>query len=103
MQERNKARVIQDTTRLIVPSAESLATYGATHLDPLIESVNKGWNNAIPFYSLCLQPDYSVGFRRCVFTDDKLEKLKLFVREVTDTFTSPLHSNLADVLPMSNL
>lgn len=42
MQDRNEARVVQDIARLIVPSAETLATYGATHLDHLIESVNEG-------------------------------------------------------------
>ncbi|KAH9205695.1 hypothetical protein DL95DRAFT_470350 [Leptodontidium sp. 2 PMI_412] len=88
LQDRNEARVVQDITRLIVPSAETLATYGATHLDPLIESVNEGWNSAIPFYGPRPQPDYSVGFGRSAFTDDQLEKLKPFVGEVTDTFTS---------------
>jgi hypothetical protein len=88
IQDRNEARVVQDITRLIVPSAETLATYGATHLDPLIESVNEGWNSAIPFYGPRPQPDYSVGFGRSAFTDDQLEKLKPFVGEVTDTFTS---------------
>jgi hypothetical protein len=87
MQDRNEARVVQDVTRLIVPSAETLATYSATHLDTLIESVNKGWNSAISFYGPCPQPDYSVGFGRSVFTGDQLEKLKPFVGEVTDTFT----------------
>ena len=32
IRSRNKARVIQDITRLIVPSAETLETQGATHL-----------------------------------------------------------------------
>jgi hypothetical protein len=88
IQDRNEARVVQDITRLIVPSAETLATYGATHLDPLIESVNKGWNSAEPFYGPRLQPDYSVRFGRSAFTDDQLEKLKPFVGEVPDTFMS---------------
>ncbi|KAK3304844.1 uncharacterized protein B0T15DRAFT_568540 [Chaetomium strumarium] len=57
---RNKARVIQDISRLIVPSAESLATFGTKHLDILTESVNEGWNNSIPFTSTRPQPDYSV-------------------------------------------
>jgi hypothetical protein len=48
IQDRNEARVVQDITRLIVPSAETLATYGAEHLEILVESVNEGWNNAIP-------------------------------------------------------
>jgi hypothetical protein len=88
IQDRNEARVVQDITRLIVPSAETLATYGATHLDPLIESVNEGWNSAEPFYGPRPQPDYSVGFGRSAFTDDQLEKLQPFVGEVPDTFTS---------------
>ncbi|KAF7858882.1 hypothetical protein EAF04_008924 [Stromatinia cepivora] len=90
IQDRNEARVVQDIARLIVPSAETLATYGATHLDPLIESVNEGWNSAIPFYSPRPQPDYSVGFGRSAFTDDQLKKLRPFVSEVTDIFTSYL-------------
>jgi hypothetical protein len=88
IQDRNEARVVQDITRLIVPSAETLATYGATHLDPLIESVNEGWNSAEPFYGPRPQPDYSVGFGRSAFTDDQLEKLQPFVGELPDTFTS---------------
>jgi len=54
----------------------------------LNESVNEGWNSAIPCYGSCPQPDYSVGFGRSVFTDDQLKKLTPFVGEVTDTFTS---------------
>jgi hypothetical protein len=73
---------------LIVPSAETLAIYGATHLNPLIESVNEGWNSAKPFYGPRPQPDYSVRFGRSAFTDDQLKKLKPFVGEVPDTFTS---------------
>ncbi|KAL2374503.1 hypothetical protein RJZ57_001033 [Blastomyces gilchristii] len=48
IQNRNEAMVIQDITRLIVPSAENLAIYGNEHLKILIESVSEGWNNAIP-------------------------------------------------------
>jgi hypothetical protein len=59
---KDEARVIQDISRLIVPSAGGLATFGAKHLDILTESVNEGWNNAIPFTSTRPQPDYSVGF-----------------------------------------
>jgi len=88
IQDRNEARVVQDITRLIAPSAETLATYGAIHLDPLVEGVNEGWNSAEPFYRPRPQPDYSVGFGRSAFTDDQLGKLKPFVGEVPDTFTS---------------
>jgi hypothetical protein len=72
---KNEARVIHDISRLIVPSAESLATFGAIHLDILTESVNEGWNNSIPLTSPRPQPDYSVGFRRDAFTGDQLAKL----------------------------
>ncbi|AEO58603.1 hypothetical protein MYCTH_2306056 [Thermothelomyces thermophilus ATCC 42464] len=76
---KNEARVIQDISRLIVPSAESLATFGAKHLDILIESVNEGWNNSIPLTSPRPQPDYSVGFKRDAFTKDQLAKLSPFI------------------------
>ncbi|OAA40917.1 hypothetical protein NOR_05499 [Metarhizium rileyi] len=76
---RNEARVIQDITRLIVPSAESLATIGAAHLDILIESVNEGWNNSISLTATRPQPDYSVGFRRDAFSKDQLTKLSPFI------------------------
>jgi hypothetical protein len=75
----NEARVIQDIARLIVPSAETLATFGSTHLDVLVESVNEGWNSIIPFYGPRPQPDYAVGFKRTAFTNEQLAKIKPFV------------------------
>ncbi|KAK5003555.1 hypothetical protein LTR28_010022, partial [Elasticomyces elasticus] len=84
-QDRNEARIIQDITRLIVPSAETLATYGAVNLQCLVESVNEGWNNSIPVTKPRPQPDYAVGFRREAFTDDQLHKIQPFVGELTDT------------------
>ncbi|GAP91523.1 hypothetical protein SAMD00023353_3101350 [Rosellinia necatrix] len=79
IQNRNEARVIQDISRLIVPSAESLATFGSKCLEILTESVNEGWNNSIPLTGIRPQPDYSVGFRREAFTDDQLGKLSPFI------------------------
>ena len=76
---KNEARVIQDISRLIVPSAEGFATFGAAHLDILTESVNEGWNNSIPLTSTRPQPDYSVGFKRDAFTEDQLAKLSPFI------------------------
>ncbi|KAG8425870.1 hypothetical protein J3459_008661 [Metarhizium acridum] len=76
---KNEARVIQDISRLIVPSAESLATFGAKHLNILIESVNEGWNNSIPLTGTRPQPDYSVGFTREAFNDNQLAKLSPFI------------------------
>ncbi|KAH0848361.1 hypothetical protein AYO21_04387 [Fonsecaea monophora] len=83
-QDRNEARVIQDIAQLIVPSAETLATFGAQHLDKLTESINEGWNNSIPVTKRRPQPDYSVGFKRSAFTDDQLKKLQPFVGDLTD-------------------
>ncbi|KIW36719.1 uncharacterized protein PV06_11018 [Exophiala oligosperma] len=83
-QDRNEARVIQDISRLIVPSTETLATFGAQHLDKLTESVNEGWNSSIPVTKTRPQPDYSVGFKRSAFTDDQLKKLQPFVGDLTD-------------------
>jgi hypothetical protein len=88
IRNRNETMVVRDISQLIVPSAQTLATYGATNLDHLIESVNEDWNSAEPFYGPHPQPDHSVGFGRSAFTDDQLEKLKPFVGEVPDTFTS---------------
>lgn len=88
IRNRNKAKVIQDIARLIVPSARHLAIRGAKHLKNLVESVNEGWNSSIPVTKPRPQPDYSVGFRREAFTDDQLHKLQPFVGEITDTFTS---------------
>ncbi|PMD15913.1 hypothetical protein NA56DRAFT_681804 [Hyaloscypha hepaticicola] len=85
---RNEAMVVRDILPLIVPSAQNLATYSTYHLNHLIESVNEGWNSARPFYGPRPQPDYSLGFGRSAFTDDQLEKLKPFISEIPDNFTS---------------
>ncbi|EGR45490.1 uncharacterized protein TRIREDRAFT_51654 [Trichoderma reesei QM6a] len=57
IRNKNEERIFKDISRLIVPSAENLATYGATHLDILRESVNEGWNNSIPLTGTRPQPD----------------------------------------------
>ena len=85
---RNEAMVIRDIALLIVPSAQNLATYGALHLDHLMESVNEGWNSSIPFCGPRPQPDYSVGFARSAFTNEQLEKLRPWVGEIEDNYTS---------------
>jgi hypothetical protein len=78
IRNKNEARVIQDISRLIVPSAETLALR-AKHLKTLVESVNEGWNNSIPLTGTRPQPDYSVGFKREAFTDEQLAKLSPFI------------------------
>jgi hypothetical protein len=85
---RNEALVVRDISPLICPPAQVLRIYGASHLKPLNESVNEGWNCARPIYGPRPQPDYSVGFGRSAFTNTQLEKLAPFVGEVADTFTS---------------
>ena len=42
VQDRNEAMIIQDITRLIVPSAQNLAIRGTMHLKHLVKSVNEG-------------------------------------------------------------
>ncbi|KAM5347012.1 hypothetical protein ACJ41O_010017 [Fusarium nematophilum] len=79
IQNQNEARVIQDIARLIVPSAESLATFGAENLVILTEAVNQGWNSSIPFIKPRPQPDYSVGFKDEAFTEAQLAKLSPLV------------------------
>jgi len=81
---RNEPKVVQDIARLIVPSAQNLALYGATHLEKLVETVNEGWNNSIPVTKARPQPDYSVGFRRESFSEDRLEKLLPLVGDLFD-------------------
>lgn len=79
IESENEARIIQDITRLIVPSAETLYLYGATELDILIEKVNSSWLKCLPLTQTRPQPDYSVGFRASAFTDDQLNRLSPFV------------------------
>ena len=88
VQARNEAMVVRDISPLICPSAQVLRIYGARHLKHLIESVNEGWNSSIPLCDPRPQPDYSVGFRRSAFTNEQLEKLRPFVGEIEDTYTS---------------
>ena len=83
--DRNEARVVQDVARLIVPSAETLATYGAEHLGHLIENVDETWSECIPFEGPKPKPDYSVGFTRSSFSKEQFSKLGPFVGTLWDT------------------
>jgi hypothetical protein len=85
IQDRNEARVIRSITPNIVPSVEDLDTYGATHLEHLIEAVNEGWMGSIAVEGPKPQPDYSVGFRRSTFSDKQLNKLDPLIGSVYDT------------------
>ncbi|KAK6330646.1 hypothetical protein TWF718_002843 [Orbilia javanica] len=75
----NEARVMRDITQLIVPSAETLATFGSRHLDILSETCNAGWNSCIPFTTPRPQPDYAVGFKREAFTKAQFDTLLPFL------------------------
>jgi len=88
MEGRNEAMIIRDIFPLICPSAQVLRIYGAKHLNHLYESVNEGWNSAIPFHGTRPQPDYSVGFGRSAFTEEQLEKLEPFVGEIGSKITT---------------
>ncbi|MCJ1386406.1 hypothetical protein MMC17_009532 [Xylographa soralifera] len=79
---RNEARVINDFARLIVPSAETLATYGDTHLKRLTVGINERWNESIRVTPTLPQPDFGVGFQRSAFTPDQLKRLEPFTGNV---------------------
>lgn len=85
IEDRNEPMVVQDVSRLLVPSAKNLAIYGDRHLDILIENVNEAWTESIPVEGPRPQPDYSVGFRRSAFTDKQLHKLGPLIGSVFDT------------------
>ena len=85
IKDRNEARVIQDIARLVVPSAETLATYGSTHLEHLIEGINECWTGNIAVEGPLPKPDYSVGFRRSAFSNEQLKKLDPLIGTVFDT------------------
>lgn len=80
--DKNEPRVIQDIARLIAPSAETLATYGATQLDRLMEGVNEAWTGNIAVAGPLPRPDYSVGFRRSAFSDEQLKKLDKLIGSI---------------------
>ena len=71
----NESRIIQAFARLLVTSAETLATLGDKRFDVLVESLNEGWNNSIPVTNPRLQPDYATGFGRSAFSNDYFCKL----------------------------
>lgn len=83
IQDRNEAMVIRDISLLIVPSAQTLATYGAIHLNHLYETTDEGWNSifSFPLHKTRPQPDFPVGFGRSAFTQEQLNKLQPFVGE----------------------
>lgn len=82
--ERNEARIIQDISCLLVPSAEQLAIRGATHLKVLVESVNEAWTNTRPLVGPRPQPDYAVGFKEEAFSESQHVRLLPFIGDVLE-------------------
>ncbi|CAH0046374.1 unnamed protein product [Clonostachys solani] len=78
LQDKSQARIVQDISRLIVPSAETLALRDG-NLRNLVESVKERWENSVPVTTILPQPDYSVGFRREAFSEQQLIKLSPFL------------------------
>ena len=83
--KRNEAMIIQDVSRLLVPSAKNLAIFGDTHLDILTETVNEAWANSIPIEGPRPQPDYAVGFKKSAFSEKQMKKLAPFIGSLWDT------------------
>ena len=79
LRNRNEARIVEDISPLVAPSAETLAIYGATELKHLIFNINERWGESIPITDTRPQPDRCVGFSRSAFTADQLQKLKPYV------------------------
>lgn len=73
---KNESRILQDLSPLLVPSAEAFASFGAKHLDGVVESVNEGWNNCYPLTKTRPQPDGGFGYERSAFSDSQLDKLR---------------------------
>ena len=88
IQERNEAIIVQDITRLIVPSAMNLAISGAKHLCHLYETVTESWSSMIEYEGTLPQPDYSVGFGRSAFTREQLNKFEPFVGKLGSDFVN---------------
>lgn len=82
LQDRNEARVVDDIGRLLVPSPETLTTYGAIHLQHLMAGINERWNESIPLPVAHSQLHFCVGFRRSAFTHDQIRKLGPFIGNV---------------------
>ena len=73
---RNEARIIEDISPLIAPSAETLATCGDTELEHLIFNVNERWGESIPITKTQPQPDRCVGFDSSAFSWPQQQRLK---------------------------
>ena len=85
---KNEALTVRRISPLICPSPLDIKLHDGKDYSHLDESVNEGWNCAIPFISPRPQPDHSVGFDRFAFSDSQLQKLTPFVGDIPDQYTS---------------
>ncbi|EEH45582.1 uncharacterized protein PADG_01732 [Paracoccidioides brasiliensis Pb18] len=97
--QKNESRVIQYISRLIVPSAESLAVDGAKNLKHLVESVNEQWSSSIAFCGPRPQPHYAAGFGRSAFTEDQLKKFEPLLATTRIPIARSSWPHLLHVLP----
>ncbi|KAL8652530.1 MAG: hypothetical protein Q9210_002628 [Variospora velana] len=79
LRDRNEARIVEDISPLIAPSAETLTTYGATALRSLVFNINERWGESFPITDTRPQPDRCVGFSRSAFSQTQLQKLKPYI------------------------
>lgn len=79
IKQRNQARMIEDVSPLIVPSTETLATYGATELKDLVFSVNERWDASVSITETRPQPDRCVGFGASAFTWPQRSRLRQYI------------------------
>ena len=72
----SKAKVFRELTHLIVPPIEQLALQPekVKEFKWPVEGVDEVWSNAQPLAGAPPKPDYCVGFKRSVFTDQQLQK-----------------------------
>ena len=71
-----EGEVVRDLQPDIVPSAKILTFRGHSNLHQLKEIVKMPWNNVISLAGPTPCPDFTVGFRRSVFTESELDKLQ---------------------------
>ncbi|KAF2863306.1 hypothetical protein K470DRAFT_289097 [Piedraia hortae CBS 480.64] len=76
----NEMRVFRDITQLLVPSAESLATFALEQeYEFLKESTNQGWDRCRKLTNIRPQPDYAVGFKKTALTPQRIQRIWPFL------------------------
>lgn len=73
---RNEATIIERISHLLVPSPETLALFGNTALDYVVESTNEGWNDCFPITNPRPQPDKAFGLLKSLFSEEHIQKLE---------------------------